>query len=533
MSHTTAVTICHTNQAAGSNQENVYIHGVSRQLQDYSSAFAKKATIKNEVQVYAIFSAQGPDQVSAMSLQSVIAKFHQIVTVKMSSADSNFDEFSDICIRELSAIIINASAQNAVSIKLSMTVIVVIGDIIRVFHIGNTKAFLSRKGRLIALTEDQTLAHRYVQLGSVTKDDEYKHPERNELTHYIGKLSQDEKIEANTKINFKLLQGDEIYLIGTGVSQNLSPAEIASIISTDALIENKAQNLIENAKGKNAKYGLSLISIRCDSVIPAATQIANNVYQESSSDDEVNENYKKEGDAAMMAKKRKNRILRNIFTPIIILLVTFCIGYFGMKIMLSFGKIDTENQPTIPGTVNESEVFYKVMYSTQDNNPVFASSALDSTILYNLLRGEAVTILEFNDSFCKIKLDDGTEGYVVTVMLSDSDPTIGESQPEMEADPTPIPESVPATVAPTTTLETSVEETIPGSSETSVEETIPSSSETSVEETIPSSETSVEETIPSSSETSVEETMPSNSEASVSTTEASTEATTQVTDAVE
>ena len=531
MSHTSAATICHTNKLSGSNQENIYIQGLYRQPQEYSTVFAKKATSHNDVQVFCVFSAQGPDNIAATTLQSVIAKFHSITQAQMHSANSDFEVYAESCARELNEVVVTSATQNGATIKMSMTALVVFGDVVRIFHIGNTKAFLYRKGRLIALTEDHTIAHRYVQMGSVPKDLEINHPERNDLTQYLGKSQQDGQVTPDLKINFKLMQGDEIYLFGTGISHNLLPAEMTAIVSEDFAIEKKTLKLIELAQEKQAKYGLTIVSISFEVVSPfVGLPIAyadNNISEKSATSDTISA----KGDDELMARKRKNRILRNIFIPIIILLVTFGIGRLGMMILFNIGKIDKDNQPTITGTVDESEVFFMVMYSTQDNNAVFASSALESQILYNLMRGEAVTILEFNEYFCKVALDNGIEGFVVTSYLSELDPTIDEFQPELEADPTPIPQTE-ATTSPPATQATTVEETLPSDTEPTEETTTASTesseSEETTSETLPSETEPTEETTTEAKETTAS-TEPTTEATTEATTTATTEATTEAT----
>ena len=81
-------------------------------------------------------------------------------------------------------------------------------------------------------------------------------------------------------------------------------------------------------------------------------------------------------------------------------------------------------------TTGSSAILNKIMYVNADMVAIYYDASLNNDPIAFLNRGDVVTLQEISGSFSKVMtIDFGTTGYVVSSMLSDSDPTIGESKP--------------------------------------------------------------------------------------------------------
>ena len=483
MSKTIAATLCETNQLKGLPQENVYIQNLYRTPADYSAPFQRSASSTAPIQICAVASAQGDDTVAAMALQEVMKILKGMTVQAQKRSVLDFESFASQFLSSANSAVCHISIANHGSpVRVSITMLFLEGDTMRVLSVGNTRAVLIRQGRVITLSEDQTVAHRYVQLGALTPDAENTHPEKAVLTQYIGKFQQDGPVLAEKQIYMKIMDGDEICLLGTGIAQGLSDYYRNSVLITPASLEMKANDLIGKCFQNGVKGGLSVLLLKIEStlIVPAGgfvvpvinsavpdnsiafTPMSNkqgsstsnlsaspkrgeslfSSEQDAYSIDPSEEEYDELSDIDTRTKPKvySAKRARNmaIIRPIAVFLGCIIVGYLGVMLLFNVGDL-MKSGKTIPTDSNGSTVaLTKVMYVNAQMVAVYPDPSLNNAPAVYLNRGDAVTFTGESGSFSSVTTSDNVAGYIVSSMLSDSDPTIGESQQE-SADPTPIP----------------------------------------------------------------------------------------------
>ncbi|WP_034448834.1 SH3 domain-containing protein [Butyrivibrio sp. AE2032] len=486
MSKTVATCIAETNLVQGEPQENVFFLTLSRKIEDFPNEFLRTARSTSPIQICAIFSTIGPDNLSAVLNLELNAELEKIAAACSNQAVLDFEGFANQVINNLNVKVCNFAANKGTQFKTSMSMFVIEGDILRVIHVGITKAVLFRNNRIMLLTEEQTVAHRYVQMGAIQPGEELTHPENMNLTQYLGKMPQEGPVNADKKVHLKLQDNDELFLMGVGLSRKLPSQMRNSIIAKPLTTEVKAKEIINAAVSYGLKSGLTLIDIKVEStfLLPgdavinsnlkteapvaqrpgnaAKTQNASdftNLEKEESADDTINYvpgsataavagmSDPEEEEPIVNEKKEK---IKTIIIPIVIFIVCVLLGFgvtfmvFNMKDLISFTEATTF-LPTSAGSV---------LYAASDGVPVYSQASLDSTVIGNLNRGDVVTLQEITDStFSKVITANNVTGYVLSAQLLEEDPTYFDETTEMTGDPTPIPttETAESTTQMTTT----------------------------------------------------------------------------------
>ena len=485
MSKTVSTCICETNQLQNQPQENVFFHTLYRTQADFPNEFLRTARSTSPIQICAVFSTQGPDSLGAMLNIQLNDELSKIVAAAQSQPVLDFDSFSNQVVNVLNIKVCNyVVAKGGTPLKTSMTMAIIEGDTLRVIHIGNTKAVLIRDNKIMALTEEQTVAHRYVQMGAITAEQEKDHPESMNLTQYLGKLPQDGPVVPDKKIRVKLMDNDQLCVMGIGVAK-LMPAQMRNMILVKPQsTENKCRDLVTSAYNYGVKYGLTVIMINVEStfLLPGDAVINNgyaadaamgrsvsqsnvNSYDEYnggyddegdadettrfgvSSDDDEEEysgNFGKKAKAKKEKKVKKNKdskpsVKKDILTAVLIFVICALVSYGGMYILFNAKHIKDLFKPKTSETIVNEE---RVMYVVTDNTPVYAAASLESEVITTFNRGQTVTFVAADGDFCQIKFGE-SEGYILSMQLSDEDPTLGETLPEMQ-DPTPVPEETAA-----------------------------------------------------------------------------------------
>ncbi|OXS62312.1 serine/threonine protein phosphatase [Cohnella sp. CIP 111063] len=118
------------------------------------------------------------------------------------------------------------------------------GDAGLIGHIGDSRAYRLRGGRLELLTEDHTLVNELTKSGQLTPQEAAHHPRRNVLTRALG---TDREVDADVQI-IDWRSGDVLLLCSDGLSGLVEPSEVqAALEHPGADLDQQAQQLIDLA----------------------------------------------------------------------------------------------------------------------------------------------------------------------------------------------------------------------------------------------------------------------------------------------
>jgi len=473
MSKTVATCIAETNLIQGEPQENVFFLTLSRKIEDFPNEFLRTARSTSPIQICAIFSTIGPDNLSAVLNLELNAELERIASACANQAVLDFDGFANQVINNLNVKVCNFAANKGTQFKTSMSMFVIEGDILRVIHVGITKAVLFRNNRIMLLTEEQTVAHRYVQMGAIQPSEELTHPENMNLTQYLGKMPQEGPVNADKKVHLKLQDNDELFLMGVGLSRRLPSQMRNSIIAKPQTTEVKAKEIINAAVSYGIKSGLTLIDMKVEStfLLPGDAVINSNLRTEaglsrkdnqkaaesnaftdfendkeldydSDSSDTINyvpgsavASYAESDEEELIVNESKERV-KTIIIPLIIFIVCIILGFgvtfmiFNMKDLINFGDSTTTTLPVGVGSV---------LYANENMVPVYSKASEEATVIGTLNLGDPVTLKEItNEAFSKILTANNVTGYVASDKLTAENPITGTSEFDPFGDATSV-----------------------------------------------------------------------------------------------
>ena len=98
---------------------------------------------------------------------------------------------------------------------------------IHIVHLGDSRAYLYRGGKLVQLTRDHTLVEEYVRNGLIDSSEVAHHPQRHVLTQALG---IDEEVKPE-RTSLPLQTDDLVLLCSDGLTKMLGDDDIASILS--------------------------------------------------------------------------------------------------------------------------------------------------------------------------------------------------------------------------------------------------------------------------------------------------------------
>lgn len=130
-------------------------------------------------------------------------------------------------------------------------------------HVGDSRIYLLRGGRVVQLTEDHSLVNELVKRGKLTADQAEISPYKNAVTRAVGVY---ESVEVDT-IDFDVLPGDQFLLASDGLTGYLKNEDIVPVIDKAGDDITQVPNaFIDLANERGGKDNITNIVVRMQRV---------------------------------------------------------------------------------------------------------------------------------------------------------------------------------------------------------------------------------------------------------------------------
>ena len=116
-------------------------------------------------------------------------------------------------------------------------------------HIGDSRIYHLRKGKILYRTEDHSLVNSWLKLGLITQEEAINHPKKNVILRAIQ--GKKRPTEAEVSIITDVQAGDIFLLCSDGVVESFTDEELESLFSTRCPLENYKEILVEKCLQKS------------------------------------------------------------------------------------------------------------------------------------------------------------------------------------------------------------------------------------------------------------------------------------------
>jgi PPM family protein phosphatase len=156
--------------------------------------------------------------------------------------------------------VFNYSMEHSPSTGMGTTleVLLIQGSELFLGHVGDSRTYLLRDGRMTQLTEDQTWVAALVRDGLISRDEAENHPRRSELQQAVGG-----RPDINVEVKrYTLRSGDVLLICSDGLTGCLREYEIAEELRTDRTSRQIAKRLINRANSRWASDNVSVVILK-------------------------------------------------------------------------------------------------------------------------------------------------------------------------------------------------------------------------------------------------------------------------------
>jgi protein phosphatase len=138
----------------------------------------------------------------------------------------------------------------------TMTLAMSLGPVLTVIHVGDSRAYLLRRGVLQRLTRDHTVAQDLADLGSLPADEIARHGLRHVLTDALGARETGGEPEFR---RLPLADGDRLLLCTDGLTEMADDATIAAELGRDQSAAEVCQALLDLALARGGVDNVTIV----------------------------------------------------------------------------------------------------------------------------------------------------------------------------------------------------------------------------------------------------------------------------------
>jgi PPM family protein phosphatase len=146
----------------------------------------------------------------------------------------------------------------------TLTVAYVTPEDLAIAHVGDSRFYVLRDGRLQQLTDDHSLVGELVRRGQISAEEAEDHPQRSIITRALG-------IEGEVVVDhfsWQVRDGDVFLLCSDGLTGMVSDAHVAEIIAGADSLAVAAQRLVAAANEAGGRDNITVILFRVEELTP-------------------------------------------------------------------------------------------------------------------------------------------------------------------------------------------------------------------------------------------------------------------------
>lgn len=188
----------------------------------------------------------GGETASSMAVEEIKKSMAQGVGLKESISNAN-------------TMVYRASVENPDLLGMGTTVVMceIIGGRANIAHVGDSRAYIYRGGKLKQITKDHSIVQQLIDSGTINEEQARYHPQRNLITRAVG-------TEKNILVDYETVEfsdGDYILICSDGLSSYVFENEITDIIANTRTADVTGK-LIEAANNSGGKDNITVVLIK-------------------------------------------------------------------------------------------------------------------------------------------------------------------------------------------------------------------------------------------------------------------------------
>ena len=144
----------------------------------------------------------------------------------------------------------------------TLTAAMVTGREVAVGHVGDSRLYRLRDGKLERLTEDHSLVEELMRQGRLTPEEAESHPQRSIITRALG---PEPDVDVDTW-TYPVRAGDLLLLCSDGLTSMVSEERVAEALASSPTLNEAGERLIKEANEAGGRDNITVVLFRLEEV---------------------------------------------------------------------------------------------------------------------------------------------------------------------------------------------------------------------------------------------------------------------------
>jgi len=155
----------------------------------------------------------------------------------------------------------HANAEHA-GMGTTLTAVYVGEQEVAIAHVGDSRAYCLRDGRLERLTDDHSLVDELIRQGRLTPEEAIEHPQRSVITRALG---PEGTVEVDTR-SVRARAGDVYLICSDGLTTMIGEDQIAAVLLAHPRLPDAGEALIAAANEAGGRDNITVVLLRLEDV---------------------------------------------------------------------------------------------------------------------------------------------------------------------------------------------------------------------------------------------------------------------------
>jgi len=260
--------LSHTGHVRSNNEDHFLVTRLGRTLETMITSLPDRDAPKLAEEVnYVMIVADGMgghaagEVASRMALSAIVSLALDVPDWILKLNEEYAHEIEDRTrarVREVGALLVKEAAHDPALSGMGTTLTAArsLGRDLQITHVGDSRAYLLRAGRLHRLTRDHTYAQLLVDLGRLPSIDQADPRHRHILTNALGGSDRDVKVDIDL---MRLDDGDRVLLCSDGLTEMVDDKTIAGILADAPGSHQACEALVQRALDNGGRDNVTVI----------------------------------------------------------------------------------------------------------------------------------------------------------------------------------------------------------------------------------------------------------------------------------
>lgn len=199
-------------------------------------------------------------EVASRTAVSFIAEYVKKNPLKNIKSRDDIKEYFLDCVEKVNSLICKLAEEKEENSGMATTLVLAYVNRRKAYilNVGDSRAYLMRKGSLTQITEDHTYVNTLVKSGAITEDDAKYHSKRHIITKAVG---GDTEISPDI-FEVKLVKDDILLLCTDGLHGEVEEADIVEILDSGKPMSELCNMLITKANRCGGNDNITVVCVK-------------------------------------------------------------------------------------------------------------------------------------------------------------------------------------------------------------------------------------------------------------------------------